>query len=128
MFANFDDRFDVGEGGNADIIMDRENVSNIMKTKLENSVKDELVKRTKRNKLRAKLERLLIKKKNVYKKFIHKVRDKVNLERRSLGKRNMKKVREIKINRKRELKAELPAIINRYAECKIFENAGASTI
>ena len=48
--------------------MDRENVSKLMKTKLENSVMDEEVRRKKRNRVRARLERLMGKFKNKYKK------------------------------------------------------------
>ena len=63
----------------------------------ENSVMDEVEKRSKRNKMRARLERLMIKCKKQYRKFIHKLRDKVAKERRLLKKSNQRKVRAIKI-------------------------------
>ena len=39
-------------------------------------------------------------------------------------KRNKNKVRAIRIKRKREVRALLPAIIRRYAGCKIFKEDG----
>ena len=81
-------RFKVGKGnGEVECGLDRVNIINIMKTKLDNSIKDENQKRLKRNKLRAKLERLLAKKKNNYKKFIHRMREKMSKERVILVKR-----------------------------------------
>ena len=49
----------IGGGDESKSKMDRENVINLMKTKLENSLKDENEKRLRRNKSRAKLERIL---------------------------------------------------------------------
>ena len=69
-------RFKVGNGLGKEGNLDRENVESIMKTKLENSLRDENIKRLKRNKTRARLERLLAKKKNIYKKFINKIKGK----------------------------------------------------
>ena len=76
-------RFEIGKGRGGDESeskMDRENVINLMKTKLENSLKDENEKGLRRNKSRAKLERILAKKKNAYKRFIHNMREKVSKE------------------------------------------------
>ena len=109
-----------GKGDTKAWEMDRSNVQKLMETKLENSVRDEGLKRSRRNKGRARLER----QKNNYRKFIHKVRDKVARERRLTRKRNKNKVRAIRIKRKREVRALLPAIIRRYAGCKIFKEDG----
>ena len=57
-------RTKLGKGIKTAWEMDRNNVMNLMKAKLENSVKDEEERRSRRNKARAKLERLLSKKKN----------------------------------------------------------------
>ena len=108
--------------------MDRNNVMNLMKAKLENSVEDEGEKRSSRNKARARLERLLSRKKNDYKKFIHKVRDKVGKERRMLKKRNKNKVRAIRMKRKKETVALLPKLIERYEECRIFRQDGGEFV
>ena len=108
--------------------MDRANVVNLMETKLENSVRDEGEKRSRRNKVRARLERLMAKQKNEYKKFIHKVRNKVATERRLLNKRNKKKVRAIRIRRKKQVRVLLPAIIRRYASCTIFKEDGGGFV
>ena len=115
-------RLKVGSKGNAKAWeMGRENVVQLMKTKLENSVMDEVEKRSRRNKVRVRLERLMAKCKNKYSKFIHKVRDKVAKERKM---RNKKKVRAIKIKRKQEVKALLPIIIQRYTNARIFKEDG----
>ena len=110
----------VGREGN----LDRENVKSTMKTKLEKSLRDENTKRLTRNKTRARLERLLAKKKNLYKKLINNIREKVTKERMALAKKNLRKIRAIKMSRKKDLKAQLPKILERYANCRIFQEAG----
>ena len=117
-----------GKGSVKSWEMDRENVVQLMKTKLENSVMDETEKRAKRNKMRARLERLMVKCKNQYEKFIHKVRDKVAKERRLLSRRNRKKVRAIRIKRKKEMRALMPIIIQMHAEARIFKEDGGGFV
>ena len=56
---------------------DRDNVRWLMQSKLDDSIWDADRRRDIRNKLRARLEKLLFKKKSMYKIYIYKVRDKV---------------------------------------------------
>ena len=82
---------------------------------------DEEEKRRKRNKGRAKLERLLGKNKNKYRKFINTMREMVARERKKLRSKNKKKVRAIRMKRKQVAREVLPHIIRRYEEARIFK-------
>lgn len=73
-----------------------------MINKLEDSVRNEEKKGHQKNRSRAKLERLLIKKKSEYKRYINMVREKVSTLRRQIRQENQRKIREIRIERKKE--------------------------
>ena len=105
---------------------DRDNVRVLMQSKLDDSIWDADRRRDIRNKLRARLEKLLFKKKSMYKIYIHKVRDKVVEERAMLKKTHSKKFRDIRLKRSEEKKFKLPEGLERYATAKIFsdEHAG----
>ena len=101
---------------------DRDNIKNCMINKVEDSVRDEEKRRHKKNRSRAKLERLLIKSKSEYKRYINMVREKIAKLRRELRIENKNKVREIRIERKKEKKYKLPDILERYENAKIFSD------
>jgi hypothetical protein len=113
-----------GKGRERAYELDRENVNNLMKAKLDNSGRDEEEKRRKRNKGRARLERLLCKHKNKYRKFINTMREMVARERRKLKMKNKNKVRAIRMKRKQVVREVLPHIIRRYKEARIFKEDG----
>ena len=69
---------------------------------------------------------MLSKKKSMYKRYIHKVRDKVVMERAMLKKTHSKKFRDIRLKRSEEKRFTLPEGLERYCDAKIFsdEHAG----
>ena len=105
---------------------DRDNVVGLMQCKLDDSIWDADRRRDMRNKLRARLERLLQNKKSMYKRFIHKMRDKVVNERDMLKKTHSRKFREIRLKRSEQKQFTLPDGLERYKNAKIFsdEHAG----
>ena len=113
-----------GRGRERAVELDRENVINLMKAKLDNSGRDEEERRRKRNKGRARLERLLGKNKNRYRKFINTMREMVARERKKLRSKNKNKVRAIRMKRKQIIREVLPHIIRRYVEARIFKEDG----
>ena len=100
---------------------DRENIRGLMESKLDDSLWDERKRRELRSNLRAKLERKLWKSKSEYKRYIHKVRDKAVEDRIMLKKRNVKKLRELRMEWKKEVKFILPQELKRYADAKVFK-------
>ena len=63
---------------------------------------------------------MLSKKKSMYKRYIHKVRDKVVMERAMLKKTHSKKFRDIRLKRSEEKRFTLPEGLERYCDAKIF--------
>ena len=63
---------------------------------------------------------LMKKRKSEYKRFIHKVRDRVGKERADMKRLHEKKFREIRMKRTAETKFTLPEGLERYQNAKIF--------
>ena len=113
-------RFKRDRGGDE---VDRDNVRGLMQSKLSDSIWDADRRREIRNKLRARLEMILMKKrKSEYKRFIHKVRDRVGKERADVKRLHEKKFREIRMKRTAETKFTLPEGLERYQNAKIFSD------
>ena len=100
---------------------DRDNIKGLMENKLEDSLWDAGKRRELRTNLRAKLEKKMVKKKSEYRRFIHKVRDKASEDRIMMKKHNIKKLRELKLEWRKEEKFILPEEVSRYAAAKVFD-------
>ena len=103
-------------------VKDRELVDQLMRGKYSDSQADEKERRKRRIDARHRLEQLLNKKRSVYKRHINMVRDKASRLRKKLKKDNIRKCRMIRMSWKEEKKFELPKILNRYKEAKVFIN------
>ena len=101
-------------------LKDRELVDQLMRGKYSDSQADEKERRKRRIDARHRLEQLLNKKRSVYRRHINMVRDKANRLRSKLKKDNIRKCRRIRMSWKEEKKLELPKILNRYKEAKVF--------
>ena len=101
---------------------DRELVEKLMQGKLEDGLIDEVERRKKRSAARQRLEHLLKKRRSVYKRYINWVREKATRLRRNLKTENSKKIRMIRMSWKEEKKFELPDLLARYRESKVFRD------
>jgi undecaprenyl pyrophosphate synthase len=114
--------------GGVGVVRDVDGIMDLMQKKLDNSLEEEKLKRKNRDKLRGKLERLLVKKKTVYKKFVNKTKEKVMKLRKEIQKKNEKKIRMLKIRRKAESRFKLPNEIARYIDAEIFDDIKAGRL
>ena len=106
---------------NRDGIGDRDKVKMHMVDKLEDSLQDETLRRKRLGRKRSKLEKMLGKKgKNTYKRTVNKIKELVDRERRQIKLDNKNKVREIRIERKKESRYKVPELLKRYEHAKVF--------
>ena len=107
------------------LVKDRDLVDKLMRGKLDDSVANEKDKRKKRIAARYRLEQLLKKKKSVYRRTINWVREKANRLRKKLKKGNTRKSRIFRMSWKEEKRFELPEILTRYKDAKVFCEEGS---
>ena len=113
------------ECGARGFVKDRELVEGLMKSKLEDSIADEKDRRQRRIAARHRLEHLLRKKRSVYKRHINMVRGKATRLRNKLKKGNKRKTRMIRMSWKEEKRFELPKMLARYKDAKVFSEVEA---
>ena len=104
---------------------DRELVGKLMQSKLDDSEADEKSRRKNRIAARNRLEHLLRKKRSVWKRFINMVRQKATRLRKKLKKDNQRKIRLIRMSWKEVKRFELPEILARYKDAKLFNEVEA---
>ena len=112
------------EGKAKGFVKDRGLVNQLMQGKLDDSVADEKDRRRKRIDARLRLEHLLRKKRSVYKRYINWVREKTTRLRKNLKTDNKKKSRMIRMSWKEEKRFEVPDLLTRYKDAKIFSEGG----
>ena len=105
-------------------VKDRDLVDQLMRGKHSDSQADEKERRRRRIDARHRLEQLLNKKRSVYRRHINMVRDRASRLRKKLKKDNIRKRRMIRMSWKEEKKFELPKILSRYKEAKVFSEVG----
>ena len=93
-----------------------------MKEKLKDNIEWEEQTRGKRGKLRAKLEKMIGSKSNRYRKFIGKLKDRMDRERRGQQQRYGTKIAKLRVEYKKKTRYKIPPELERYKDVSVFNS------
>ena len=101
---------------------DEDKICEDMREKLRDNLEWEQRVRGKRGKLRAKLEGLIGNRSTRYKRFINKLKDKMDKERRELQLKYSNKISKLRAAYKKKTRFKVPTGLERYEDVKVFSS------